>query len=101
MPGEKIPKVDAPLADKWVHFALFGFLSVLQLLGARTHSPRILRNVLLFGLAYGIAIEGLQGITHQWLHRYFDTTDMIADGLGTVLGIGLFLLLFRRNTTAS
>lgn len=90
-PGEDIPDVDVPLADKWVHFVLFGVLSFLQALAA----PARWWAALLLGAAFGAAVEGLQALTHPWLHRYGDVSDWVADLLGTVLGLLLFAGLRR------
>lgn len=94
-PGENIPEVDVPLADKWVHFVLFGTLAFLQALAA---APFRWGHVLLTGVVFGIGVEGLQAISHPWLHRYGDVSDAVADALGTVIGLLAFLALQRLRT---
>ena len=78
---------DLTTNDKWLHigiFAGFGFLwrvagrSTLWVIGA--------------GVAYGYLIE-----VYQWLmpiiNRSYDLLDALADAVGTLIGVGLALLV--------
>lgn len=80
------------MADKSVHFLMFGIFSLLWLLAWRTFSPWHPLLMLLVTIAFGYFIEWLQ-YTLYFLHRSFDHYDVLADAIGGVLGILVFLLL--------
>lgn len=87
---EQLPEWLHP--DKIVHVFLFGVLVLLWywslLLSGQTHrQTKLLPLVVLVALSYGIAIEYIQ----EWMQngRHFDTLDMVADGIGCLLGAGL------------
>ena len=87
MPSSGLP--DLTNKDKWLHFgifALFGFLW--RLTGRSTWW------VIGVGIAYGYGIEVLQGIA-TFLHRSYDLYDAFADAVGTLIGVGLALLLLK------
>ena len=65
--------------DKTNH--LLGF-SVLAILGCWSYPNRVI-TVLVGLLAYGALIEGLQSLTP---HRFAEWGDLLADGLGLLLG---------------
>lgn len=89
IPGNEIPDIHVPLADKWVHFILFGGFTFLWLLV----SPGIQRNKFFFisltGGIFGWLIEELQGLL-SFLGRAKDLYDIYADALGALLGVLLF-----------
>lgn len=91
-PSKEIPKVDVPFADKWVHFVLFGGQTLLALASLKTPDRKSILRVAVGCILFGVAIEVLQGITHPWLHRAFEVMDMIADAVGVLIGVLLFIL---------
>jgi VanZ family protein len=98
VPSNEIPEVDVPLADKWVHFVLFGVQTLLMLLGL--HHPRrasVIR-VVIFCVLFGLVVEILQYLTYPWLHRAFDLMDMGANTIGVFMGVLLFGLWQRTRT---
>lgn len=76
--------------DKTNH--LLGF-AVLGWLGCRAHAQRTLA-VLAGLLAYGALIEGLQSLTP---YRLAEWGDLLADGLGALLGACLATWRVRRR----
>lgn len=90
-PGTKLPDVDLfDFQDKAVHlicFFLQGYLwSGVGVDRAQISikNPRIWRNFILFGLAYGVVLESLQQFVP---FRSFELMDMIVNGLGASLGL--------------
>lgn len=93
IPAVEVPKVDVPLADKWVHFVLFGGQTFLALAALRNPSRKnIFLTIALCALG-GVLVEVLQLMTHAWFHRAFEVMDMVADAVGVVIGWILFGLL--------
>jgi VanZ family protein len=77
--------------DKAQHAIGYGGLTILALL-AYPHKPKLKMAALLF--IHGSLIELLQYFSG---YRYGDWQDALADGLGVVLGMALFVLLARFN----
>lgn len=78
-----------PGGDKLQHFAGYGGLALL----AMWNCPRPL-PVWLACTAMGVAIEFAQALTP---YRSFDVVDMLANGAGALLGVGLALLAARQR----
>lgn len=95
LPGRDIPEVHVPMADKWVHFAIFGGFSFLWCCTLRKAGPRAGLVVFLASVLLGYGVELLQGsgITQG---RSFELYDLLADSIGGLLGLLLFYLLRRR-----
>lgn len=91
-PGRELPEVQVPLADKWVHFLMFGIFSVLWLFAGRTTTAWRLPLMLLLTAAFGYTVELLQ-YALPFLHRSFDHYDALADTIGGALGILAYALL--------
>ena len=94
MPGEEIPQVDVPLADKWVHFVLFGTQTLLLLWAQPTVRKQIATGAFSVAL-FGVTVEVLQWITNPFLHRQFDVGDIAANIIGVVLGTVIFVIAQR------
>jgi VanZ family protein len=92
MPAKNIPKVDAPLIDKWVHFVLFGGFTFLWLCSRPSLKRSWLVTILIIGIALGSTVELLQGALPS-LGRACELLDAVADSLGSLLGVLLFWLL--------
>jgi len=99
IPGRDVPSVNFPLADKWVHFIIFGGFSFLWLAVYQTTNFK--KRLLLFLLAVllGYIVELLQGsgITSG---RSYDMWDVLADSIGGALGVILFYFMERSYKTA-
>lgn len=97
-PARTIPKVDVPLADKWVHFVMFGTFTFLVLCSSPQLRIGKMLQVAVLGIAFGILIEFLQ-LSFPVLHRAYELLDIVADSIGAVLGVLLFsmgALVFKK-----
>ena len=87
LPGSALPKegmFGIPHFDKYVHA---GFFSILLFLWRFYFDEAARYSWLLFALAlcYGLAVELIQ---HYFIiNRSFDWTDLVADMVGTVIGL--------------
>lgn len=92
IPGNEIPDVKIPLADKWVHCIIFAGFSFLWL--CVKHHSTTLFGLLMFliSVATGYSVELLQGsgITRG---RSYDLNDVLADAIGSVTGIMIFFII--------
>jgi VanZ family protein len=89
-PGKDIPEAPVTGFDKLVHAGLFGVWTVLWLISY----PSKAVNIILAGIAYGVAIEFYQQIMP--LDRTFDWLDIAADSVGVFLGFGFKALVLDR-----
>ena len=100
LPAKEIPDVRVPMADKWVHFVLFGVFSFLWLLSFPKFAARHLLLVLVCAVLLGWLVELLQGQL-IFLGRSQDNMDTLADGIGGLMGVVLFWLLHKLNNHRS
>lgn len=93
MPGDEFPEEDwfgKIFLDKWVHVGLFTVLVSLSSLPwifrpmERSTLHRLFIGIALAFVAYGIAIEFIQGRFIP--HRTFGVDDMVADSVGCLIG---------------
>lgn len=91
IPGRDVPDVSIPMIDKWVHFVIFAGFGFLWLCTRPGHSIKRCLIVLFCSILLGYAVELLQGsgITEG---RSFDYYDVVADGIGGLIGVLLFLV---------
>lgn len=94
IPGNEIPDVRVPFADKWVHFVLFGGFSFLWLMAAPTMRILSILKMGILGSLFGWLVEELQGLL-SFLGRAKDLFDIYADALGAFLGAFIFYVLAR------
>lgn len=96
IPGRDIPEVRVPLIDKWVHFIIFAGFSLLWSCVLRKGNFYTAVFIGLLTVLTGYAVELLQasGITEG---RSFDLYDVLADGIGGLIGLLLFFLLRKRT----
>ena len=95
IPAREVPDLDIPLADKWVHFILFGVFSFLWLLSIKEFRLPHLVIVLICSIVLGWLVEYIQGAL-TFLGRSQDNMDTLADGIGGLLGVLVFWLLSFR-----
>ncbi len=93
LPGNDIPDVTIPFADKWVHFILFGAFSFLWLCARPTKKMGGLLFWFIASIVFGALVELLQGLL-SFLGRSMDVKDMAADAVGGLLGTILFYICF-------
>lgn len=96
--GKTHANMDIAMMDKFVHTFMFGVLSLLMIIGLKKqHDVMILHfNAVPVSIAtvsiYGALIECIQLLIPG---RYFEWQDIAANGVGAVLGFGLFLLIYK------
>ncbi len=100
IPTSGLPKVEVSGFDKWIHIALFGFLSWIWSLfffmkgHADSWKSMLLLSILL--IIYGILIEVFQELfTHS---RTADFYDVLADIVGIILGMSFFQVIKSKLT---
>lgn len=81
----KAPGLDIQHFDKVNHLAAFSSLTLIALLAFSSSAVRVCLGL----LGYGIAIELIQS---QLPNRFASLADVAADGVGILLGLGLYLL---------
>ena len=98
-PVSEIPQVEIPFLDKLVHVLMHVVLVIIWLwyvhLGDKSHiSIKNIFVVLFICFSYGVLIEALQ----HWftLSRKFDFFDIIANGIGDLLGLLSFRIVRNR-----
>jgi predicted Abi (CAAX) family protease len=104
IPGDSLPGeswLNIPHLDKYIHIFLFSVMTVLMsrwLLkkGIPYHRDKLYIIVCaLIALAYGIAMEYVQ---KYWIPlRSFDYTDIIADGVGAILGVVITVFYYLKH----
>jgi len=104
IPGDSLPSerwLNIPHLDKYIHIFLFAVMTVLMsrwLLkkGIPYHRDKL--YIIICGsiaLAYGIGMEYVQ---KYWVPlRSFDYTDIIADGVGAILGIVITVFYYLKH----
>jgi VanZ family protein len=98
IPGSSLPKetwFSKIYIDKWVHVGLFAGLVFLW--RSAFTFPQKNGNLLLLAAAfiYGLAVELIQG---QWVpRRDFDLVDLLSDAVGSILGLFLWLRVYKKN----
>ena len=105
LPGSSLPSNDWLSGigfDKYVHIGLFGILVFLFCWGTWKRFPADSRNTRriistgMLALAYGIAMEFVQ---RDFIpNRSFDVGDILADGMGALLGVVFSWWRFVRRT---
>ena len=88
LPSEHLP----PNNDKMSHFIAFAGFTFFWFF----HSSRYWLIILLSAI-YGIIIEFWQGSLPESFHRSFDWFDALADGIGGIIGLPIYLI-FKRLT---
>lgn len=92
IPGDRLPKIELELIsiDSLVHFFMYAVLSYAMVLGGFKKNLNLSKSglyliTLSVGIAYGISIELIQGF--YVYQRFFDTSDIFANGFGTIFGV--------------
>lgn len=91
MPGKEIPDVNVPFADKWVHFLLFGGFCFLWLCTYPAAGIKAFIILFFTTALLGYFIEVLQYLL-TFLGRSYDLVDALADAVGGLLGIPVFII---------
>ncbi len=105
LPGSLFPRVKPTLGlDKVAHVIMYAGFAFACLWGYRkqfvsnglSYQKRAIILTILISIAYGGLTEIMQE-TITVLHRSGDWRDLIADSIGTGLGVLIFYLFFRRK----
>lgn len=92
LPGDELPKIDVPFVDKWAHVLLFAGFSFLWLCAVPTIQFGKLSVLLLVSIFVGWLVEYIQGSYVPG--RYQDNMDTLADAVGGLAGILVFIPLY-------
>ena len=101
-PGDKLPKIEWELVSigTLAHFIMYGTLCFLMLFPftqkkfLNLSQIRLYVVVILAGTSIGFFVELIQG--NFIYRRYFDTEDIIVNGIGTVFGVLGYHLIGRK-----
>ena len=105
LPGSLFPRVKPAIGlDKVAHAIMYAGFAYACLWGYRkqfvsngsAYKKRALLLTVIISIAYGGLTEIMQE-TITVLHRSGDWRDLIADAIGTVIGVLIFYLFFRRK----
>lgn len=89
LPNETFPEVKIVDIDKVVHIIVFGGMTF----NFYMWKPNYKIHILIGGIVYGIAMEFVQ---EYWcVNRSFAISDMIADAIGCLVGLGVAALCLR------
>ena len=100
LPGPDIPSVgflDKIYFDKWVHAGLFGgmtFLFSFPFIWKFNATKKLLIYIAIVCALYGVAMEYVQ--KYIAYERDFDYFDMVADGIGCIIGYFVSTFFKRR-----
>ncbi|MBZ0242673.1 MAG: VanZ family protein [Bacteroidales bacterium] len=105
LPGDYFPNVvsfwDWLSPDKLVHFFVFGVFTFLMLWGYRAqysnskHRSKLVWLIIILGVLYGGLTEVLQ--TKVFVGREGSVFDFLANTIGSIIGIIIFMLFARKN----
>ena len=105
LPGSLFPRVKPTIGlDKVAHVIMYAGFAFACLWGYRkqfvsndlSYKKRAILLTIIISIAYGGLTEIMQE-TITVLHRSGDWRDLIADSIGTGLGVLIFYLFFRRK----
>jgi len=103
MPGVNLPETwsDLIALDKLAHFFVYGVLTYLGL-----RAIKMTGKYTAMGIAIVILLSALYGISLEWVQysffpgRYFETLDIIANIIGSLIGACIFYYLQLRKPEA-
>ena len=102
LPTNNVPKVNLPFLDKFIHVMIHWVLCFLWLwhsfLGDKSHFfSKYIFVILSVCFSYGVLIEALQHWFTQ--SRMFDLFDILANGIGCLLGLLFFWMIKKKLST--
>jgi len=101
LPGSAFPKenwFDKIWLDKWIHIGIFTLLVFLWCRSITTLTEKksiFFIQIAFYFFLYGIAMEFIQ--KYFIPNRSFDTVDIIADGIGSTIGLIVSLKLYIKK----
>ena len=104
LPGSVFPRVKPVVGlDKVVHLCMYSGFAFLCLWGYRkqfiSNGVKYKRKAILLAIVISIAYGGLTELMQEYLvpTRTGDWVDFLADSIGTLLGVTIFYLFYRRK----
>ena len=98
LPGSALPEASwfsKVYLDKWFHIGLFGGLLFLWRSSFDWEAPYYNRLLVGCAILYGFLIEVIQ---YQWIpNRSFDLYDVVADTLGSIVGLMVWHSAYRKK----
>jgi VanZ family protein len=98
MPGNALPKTNLaniPNFDKLVHVGLFAVLTFLAVYALNKPTYFKITVVAVSAILYGTIMEYVQ--LHLVAYRSFEGIDIIADAIGAIAGVVLWLLIGKKK----
>ena len=95
LPANDFPELPLfPEADKFVHISMYLGLTILACWSMHAEiKHKWYYLVTLFAIGWGVMMEVFQFLMH--LGRSFDFYDMLANSIGALIGVSIYLLLAR------
>lgn len=97
LPGSDLPQanwMDVIYIDKWVHVGLFAILIFLWRSSFDLDFNHYNWMLLFCAIFYGLAVEFIQ---KYWVpNRSFDLFDLLADTAGSILGLIVWLRVYKK-----
>ena len=94
IPSYKVPKVNVPLIDKWVHFFVFAAFAFAWSMVYKTYSWLKAFFIILVAFVLGWLVEVIQG-SGLTIGRSFEVMDIVADGIGGIIGAIIFYACYN------
>ena len=100
IPNASLPPIGIEYEDKWIHlliYGVFGFL-VARSFFIQAKSRWMWQYFWLFSIAIGV-VYGITDEFHQRFvpGRYPEILDAVADAVGSILGVMIFLLISKKR----
>lgn len=104
IPGNDLPKshfFDIPFFDKYIHTIMFFVLTALFCYPFiySQKKPEVIRSwffrITVFAVIYGVAMEFVQ--KYLVYGRSFDLIDIVFDAVGSVIGMVVVTLIFKKK----
>ncbi len=110
MPAQEFPQVDVQFADKWTHWVMYGFLTMVMGIETFRHWRRHTKKgtpvgcplrlrffyIALFSAVWGGLME--LGQAYLTTTRHGDWWDVVANAFGALCALIVLLLLSTRTT---
>lgn len=97
LPGSALPQEDwlnKIYFDKWVHVGLFAVLIFLWRSAFDPNFNNYNWFLIFSAVLYGLLVEFIQ---RQWVaNRSFDLYDVVADGTGSIIGLVVWLRVYKK-----
>lgn len=97
LPGSDLPQanwLDAIYFDKWVHIGLFAMLTFLWRSAFDLDLNHYNWIILFTAILYGLSVEFIQ---RYWIpNRSFDLFDLLADTVGSIIGLAVWSVVYKK-----